>query len=117
MSAPSQRAVVAMRRALITGNQSVRKLSDSYRAVLREYEDRVAGGAKLGKEWRVATRTALNFLGGQGDRNAHSLANYQHDRFGPFLGVSDEGGAAVSIRSASEHTPKAPVCSSSLRLT
>lgn len=51
-------------------------------------------------------REALGFLGGQADRHTSSLADYDHRRYGPFLGVSDEGGAARTIRRAAFATPK-----------
>lgn len=82
---------------------------DRLRAVLRRYRDLVAaGGSASASEIRRA-RAALVALGSDGDHAAWSLADYDHGRFGPYLGVSDEGSAAAVIRRAAFASPKAQV--------
>ncbi|MGA7221289.1 MAG: hypothetical protein WBX16_00410 [Candidatus Acidiferrales bacterium] len=81
-------------------------LSDAYREVLRDYQALVSSGGEPGLLWRRLVHEALGFLGGQADRHTSSLAEYDHRRYGPFLGVSDEGGAARAIRRAAFATPK-----------
>lgn len=82
------------------------RLSDAYREVLRSYRAAVTGGIEpSGKDCQLV-REALRFLGGDADRGTTSLADYDHRRYGPFLGVSDEGGAAVAIRNGALASPK-----------
>ena len=71
-------------------------LSDAYRDVLRNYLALVCSGATTGTRWRQVVREALSFLGSQADRHTSSLAEYDHCLYGPYLGVSDEGGAALA---------------------
>lgn len=82
------------------------RLSEAYREVLRSYRALASSGGEPGSRWRRLVREALVFMGGQADRHTSSLAEYDHVRYGPFLGVSDEGGAARSIRRAAFATPK-----------
>src|SRR5271165_2658051 len=82
-------------------------LSDAYRDVLRRYREQAISGAKPDEDERELAREALRFLGGEADRQTYSLRDYDHRRYGPFLGVSDEGGAAVAIRRAAFASPKA----------
>jgi len=81
-------------------------LSNVYRDVLRNYLALVSSGATPGTRWRQVVREALTFMGGQADRHTSSLAEYDHCLYGPYLGVSDEGGAALAIRRAAFATPK-----------
>jgi hypothetical protein len=76
------------------------RLSDSYRDVLRRFRAAVITGAEPSEGERRLAREALRFLGGEADRPTVSLKDYDHHRYGPFLGISDEGGAAVAIRMA-----------------
>jgi hypothetical protein len=84
-----------------------RPLSDAYRDILRTYIALVSSGATPAASWRRVVREALGFLGGQADRHTSSLAEYDHRRHGPYLGISDEGSAALAIRMAASTTPKA----------
>jgi hypothetical protein len=77
-----------------------RRLSDAYRDVLRRFRADLIAGAKPSERERRLAREALRFLGGEADRPTLSLKDYDHHRYGPFLGISDEGGAAVAIRVA-----------------
>jgi hypothetical protein len=62
---------------------------------------------RLSKRVRESARSSLLHLGGNPDRPAFSLIDYDHRSFGPFLGVSDEGSAAPVIRNAAYASPKA----------
>src|SRR5689334_15035028 len=84
-----------------------RERSDVYREILRSYRALVSTHVEPAGGWHHLVREALSFLGGQGDRPTSSLAEYDHRKYGPFLGVSDEGGAAHTIRRAAFATPKA----------
>ncbi|UCF70852.1 MAG: hypothetical protein JSW49_00825 [candidate division WOR-3 bacterium] len=91
-----------------------RRLSDNCREILRLYEDIFSGDAcKKGwpsdKEQRKLTslaRAAMLYLGGDPDPNSMSLKDYDHERYGPYLGISDEGSAAHVIREAGLNSPK-----------
>lgn len=96
----------------IRSRSEERVLCDSFRAVIRFYKDvastnvdidNTAGGRRL---YRMATRGML-YLGGEGDVHRTSLKDYDHKRYGPYLGVSDGGSAAAAIRKASQNSPKA----------
>jgi hypothetical protein len=45
-------------------------------------------------------------LGGQGEPVRLTLADYDHERYGPILGVSDEGSATAAIRHGATASPK-----------
>src|SRR3954454_10229160 len=47
--------------------------------------------------WGLAKR-AMAILGGQGEQPLQTLADYDSTRYGPLLGVSDEGSATAAIR-------------------
>lgn len=81
-----------------------RALTDECRRVVRAYRDAVAAGRSADK---ATARLALLHLGGDGDRGSWSLKDYDHETYGPFLGVSDEGSAAAVIRNAGLNSPKA----------
>lgn len=86
-----------------------RRLCDSFRAVIRFYQN----VASLNPKWdddlkrlRLLAFQAMNYLGGEGDIHSTSLKEYEHKRYGPYLGVSDEGSAAPVIRMAALSAPK-----------
>jgi hypothetical protein len=105
---PSKRLVAAIRRfrRLDAAERDDYSLSDAYREVLRDYRALMSSAEQSGIHWHRLIREALGFLGGEGDRLKVSLADYDHVRFGPFLGVSDEGSAARTIRRAALAAPK-----------
>ncbi len=51
-------------------------------------------------------RDAILYLGGEGDPSSASLKDYDHIRYGPYLGISDEGSAAHIIRKAALESAK-----------
>jgi len=87
------------------GVASTRKRVDTARKDLRAFRDAVAKGRAPAALRRRAEK-ALLYLGGQGDPPTDSLRDYDHRRYGPFLGVSDEGSAAGAIREAALRSPK-----------
>lgn len=97
-----------------------RRYFDSLRGALRLYEEVVCrchreGVSLRGEAYlqlRELAARALDELGGQGEPSCVSLKQYDHVRYGPFLGVSDEGSAAPAIRSAALASPKMSVVSS-----
>lgn len=64
---------------------------------------------------RENARRALLHLGGDPSRTRTSLKDYDHVRYGPFLGVSDEGSAAAAIRDAAYGSPKVQAMSKNTR--
>jgi hypothetical protein len=66
--------------------------------------------------WELAKR-AMAILGGQAEPPLHTLADYDSDRYGPMLGVSDEGSATAAIRRGALAAPKAAVLSEHTPLT
>jgi hypothetical protein len=104
---PSKTLVTRIRRIRRSMTRDDYPLSDAYREVLREYRALASSTKEPGLRWRPLVREALGFLGGQGDRHTSSLVDYDHIRLGPFLGISDEGDAARTIRRAAFATPKA----------
>jgi hypothetical protein len=74
-------------------------------ATLAQYRTAVAsqGASDALKE---SAREAFIHLGGDPTRATASLKDYDHTRYGPFLGVSDEGSAAGAIRDAALASPK-----------
>ncbi|MBI5368964.1 MAG: hypothetical protein HZA54_18150 [Planctomycetes bacterium] len=87
--------------------------------MLETYRGRVgrpAGPGAAGRA-RQSAQQALRQLGGDPHRGNAGLAEYDHERFGPFLGVSDEGSAAAAIRRAAWESPKARVLRSPAPLT
>ncbi len=89
-----------------------------YYAVLREilhlFEDMVCRLNALGEDvagtdgeaLRELADRAVKELGGWAEPSRRSLKNYDHARYGPFLGVSDDGTAACVIRRAALNSPK-----------
>lgn len=94
-----------------------RQLSDHYRTVLRMYQD--LSDERLPKKFQLKeaqkkkltslARDAILYLGGEGDPCSVSLKDYDHKKYGPYLGVSDEGSAAHIIRKAALESPKMKV--------
>ncbi len=85
------------------------QLSQVYREALQIYGKLVSEtkNGSPGNTWYLLIRDALSFLGGQADRNSFSLKEYDHQKYGPYLGISDEGSAASTIRQAAFVSPKA----------
>ena len=89
-----------------------RALCDGYREAIRLYQDVVSADVDIDENvecrrlLRLATQGMLH-LGGEGDVRRASLKDYDHKRYGPYLGVSDEGSAAGAIRKAARDSPKA----------
>jgi hypothetical protein len=73
--------------------------------ILTSYRAAVATGAAPA-ELRTRARDAFLHVGGDPARSTCSLKDYDHHRYGPFLGVSDEGSAAAAIREAGFESPK-----------
>jgi hypothetical protein len=83
------------------------ELTEAYREVLRAHRAVVSAGKDPSSRWRGIVHEALTFLGGQADRHTFTLAKYPHRVYGPYVGISDDGGAAADIRLAAWATPKA----------
>jgi hypothetical protein len=66
--------------------------------------------------WELAKR-AMAILGGQAEPPLHTLADYDSNRYGPMLGVSDEGSATAAIRRGALAAPKAAALSEHTPLT
>lgn len=62
-----------------------------------------------GKSLSNIVSEAVMTLGGIAEPSPISLKDYDHQRFGPYLGVSDAGGAARIIRKAAFASPKCKV--------
>src|SRR2546425_8340625 len=75
------------------------------RRVLAAYRGAVRSG-KPSKTVAARARRAYLALGGDPDPGRAPLSKYDDQRYGPFLGVSDEGSAAVAIRDAALASPK-----------
>ncbi|PYR76412.1 MAG: hypothetical protein DMF86_12385 [Acidobacteria bacterium] len=80
-------------------------LAKSCLATLSMYRKAVDTG-KPSRALTTAARRALLHLGGDPQHVSASLKHYDHNRYGPFLGVSDEGSAAGAIREAGLASPK-----------
>jgi len=83
-----------------------RALARSCLDTLSAYRAAVAKG-KVSAALKTDARRAFIHLGGDPARPTYSLKDYDHHRYGPFLGVSDEGSAAGAIREAGMESPKA----------
>jgi hypothetical protein len=86
----------------------------AWRNILHLYEEIVIRpGALEGpqqKEFddlKKKAQRAFHALGGMAEPVLTSLRHYQHTVYGPYLGVSDEGGAAERIRDSFLKSPKA----------
>ena len=96
----------------IRSQKEERALCDGYREAIRLHRDVVSTDVDIDKTvdgqrlCELATLGMLH-LGGEGDVHKASLKDYDHKRYGPYLGVSDEGSAAGAIRKAAQNSPKA----------
>lgn len=79
---------------------------DEARRRLERYRSAAARGNATAA-LRKQAREAYQRLGGDPQPGSLPLGGYDHERFGPFLGVSDEGSAAGAIRDAAMASPKA----------
>jgi hypothetical protein len=107
---PPARLLGALRKLRRAENPSPReeqRLCDGYREVLRQYRAMASAGQTPGERWRAAALESLHYLGGDADRHHASLRDYDHRRYGPFLGVSDDGDAAPAVCRAALASPKA----------
>ena len=82
-----------------------RSLAAACRDVLARYRAAAVAGPVPRRLASDATRAFLH-LGGDPDRATASMREYDQERYGPFLGVSDEGSAAPAIREAAVASPK-----------
>ena len=80
--------------------------SDAFRKVLRDYRAMVRRGGKPGPGLRTQALAALHYFGGDADRESVSLRDYDHVRYGPFLGVSEDGVTADDVCRAARSSPK-----------
>src|SRR3954471_16105115 len=86
-------------------DREARSLADGCVKTLARYRRAIARG-KVSDALRQQARRAFLHLGGDPARATASLRDYDHERYGPFLGVSDEGSAASAIRDAGYASPK-----------
>ncbi len=91
-----------------------RALAAACAEVLAQYRQAATGGAVPAPLAGRARRAFLH-LGGDPARASASLKDYDYDRYGPFLGVSDEGSAAGAIREAAFESPKVGALPASVR--
>jgi hypothetical protein len=96
-------ALVAPGRLRTAGED--RALADACQQALTDYRMAVVNGGAT-RALRARARRAFLHLGGSPARSGASLKDYDHARYGPFLGVSDEGSAAGQIREAAFASPK-----------
>ncbi len=82
-----------------------RALADACQQALADYRTAVVNGGAT-RALTARARRAFLHLGGSPARSSASLKDYDHARYGPFLGVSDEGSAARQIREAAFESPK-----------
>lgn len=83
-----------------------RALANACVRTITAYRTAVLTSDGASKELTERARAAFLHLGGDPTRSSASLKDYDHERDGPFLGVSDEGGAAGAIRDAALDSPK-----------
>lgn len=101
--APPSLALLDLKRPLT--EKEAAALGKACLTTLAMYRDAVTDG-KPSAKLRAVARRALLHLGGDPQHVSASLKHYDHDRYGPFLGVSDEGSAAGAIRDAALASPK-----------
>jgi hypothetical protein len=106
---PPKQAIQTIKRLTgsLASSRDEQRLYDAHRAVLRAYRALVGSGTEAGKSWKASVDAALRYLGGDSDQHSRSLRFYDHHRYGPFLGVSDDGDSAELIRRAAHYSPKA----------
>jgi hypothetical protein len=90
---------------------------EASRALLRAYRRQIAAGRSPTPRAITEARRAYLSIGGDPDRPSFSLKDYDYERYGPFLGVSDEGSAVEAIRAAAYASPKCLAISASRKLT
>ncbi len=93
-----------------------RVLAVACRATLAAYRAAAARG-NPSQALTARARLAYLHLGGDPDRSSASLKDYDHNLYGPFLGVSDEGSAAAAIREAAFESPKVRALPKSITVT
>jgi hypothetical protein len=101
------RAIRGPRRGRHPSPLQEQRRCDAYREILRDYRALASCKGVLGVRWHRVAEEALHYLGGDADRLGISLKDYDHRRYGPFLGVSDDGGAAADVCRAARASPKA----------
>lgn len=90
---------------MLTAEDGAVVLALSCRHALKAYRSAIRKDRSPGP-LRAQARRALLRLGGDPERPLTSLRDYDHRRYGPFLGVSDEGSAARAIHGAALSSPK-----------
>jgi hypothetical protein len=93
------------------------KTVDDAHAWLRTYRQQIATGHSPSARCVANARGAYLLLGGDPERPSFSLKDYDHEKYGPFLGVSDEGSAVTAIREAAYASPKAITLAAAHKLT
>jgi hypothetical protein len=90
--------------------EALRRILHLYEDVVRRYrkQHETPNGAEFARLKELAGH-AIEQLGGQAEPCPVSLKDYDHHRYGPFLGVSDEGSAVEHIREAALGSPKMKV--------
>jgi hypothetical protein len=97
----------------------------AWREVLRYYHqvsrgrkdpEPAAGEAEYDQLWKLAQQAIVN-LGGQCEPSLATLVDYDHRRYGPLLGVSNEGSATAAIRHGALASPKCDVLHEQTPLT
>jgi hypothetical protein len=93
-----------------------RELYGLYRSTLHLFEEAEAEAnsqqQSLGpsiSRWQPLLKEAFQQIGGGAEPCLVSLRSYESDRYGPYLGVSDDGNAAHEFRKAILASPKAEV--------
>ena len=107
---PPARLLDAIRRSRSQATSTPRdgrQTAEAARELLRRYRQLASDGHLPDAVWRSSAKASLTHLGGDADRLGESLRDYDHHRYGPFLGVSDDGDAADDICRAAWASPKA----------
>ena len=108
-----------------TSSHDARAAAAAWRAVLDEFDvvsrarpdpEPASGESDYRRLWDLAARAMAN-LGGEGEPPLLTVADYDSDRFGPLLGVSDEGSATAAIRSGALAAPKSAALAERTSLT
>jgi hypothetical protein len=106
-----ERTISALARREPLSPREASRLGNACREAVRLYRAVVTGRPGTDetgvKSLATLARRAMLLIGGEGDVGGPSLKDYDHKRFGPYLGVSDEGSAAAVICQAALDSPKA----------